>query len=796
MTTPLQPAERRLRALLWAHAALSVAFAAGYVVGGDTQTLGFIPNSVAKDGLFAILSVLGAADVRRRGWAAPVLAGAYAALILGEAITLLHGGAPAQDVLGVHVSGTVALLAWMAVDIVLAGWLLAWWLAAERARIGLRYLNPVAFHGLSTLADVLIEGADEKVPPADIARNVDAYFAELRAAGKARVHLALTVLGLLPPWLPLPLRGPDGRKRFLQRNFIDDVAERRLPAPVRPLVQALVRTASQMTYLGYYGDKRSWPSIGYVPFVEREGGREPVEADHPFGRLQTLATPPRTRYDTVIVGSGAAGSILAYRFAERGKRVLLLERGPHADPREFTGDEVSQYLKLYNEGALQLATDFRLQVLQGMCVGGGTTVNNGVCLDPPGPVLDDWAQRGIDRAGLERAVREVREWLRVQPIAAHTVSAGAQRFADGVAALGLPGTIKRVDANLLDSCLGCGYCNIGCAYGKRQSMLDRILPAAQRLSGEVDVLPDFRALELTREGDRVTGVLGEHAGRNRCSVRGDEVIVAAGALGSSWLLQRSGIGGDRAGAALHFNINSPLTADFPEPVDTFAGLQMTHAYEPPGDEPAYVLETWFNPPATQSLAMPGWFGRHYRNMLRYRHMVAGGALVGTTRPGRVTATRQGPQVRYTPSHADLGRVVEGIKLIGNIYLAAGAERVMPATFAWREYSSRSALDDLDTLVRDNTDLLLTTAHPQGGNAIGEPGQGGVVGPDFRVHGFANLYLCDASAFPSSVGVNPQLTVMALAQHAAHTILGPAPGAPRQWTAPEHLTGPPEPTPAG
>jgi choline dehydrogenase-like flavoprotein len=187
--------------------------------------------------------------------------------------------------------------------------------------------------------------------------------------------------------------------------------------------------------------------------------------------------------------------------------------------------------------------------------------------------------------------------------------------------------------------------------------------------------------------------------------------------------------------------------------------------------------------------MPGWFERHYANMLRYRHMASGGALVGTTRGGRVRPGRDGPIVDYTPSPEDLGRVVDGIKLIGRIFLAAGAERVMPATFAWREYRSGSALDDLDSLVRENADLMLTSAHPQGGNPIGEPGEGGIAGPDFRVHGFANLYLCDASAFPSSVGVNPQLTVMALAQLAAEKILGRASPDVRQWAPPQHLTAP-------
>src|ERR687886_2393734 len=109
---PLTPEERRLRGLLWAHAGVSLAFALAYVVTGDTASLGFIPNSLAKDGLFAVLSVLGAADVRRRAWTAPVLALAYVFLVTGQAAAIVHGGAPDQDVLGiVQVSGTVALLA-------------------------------------------------------------------------------------------------------------------------------------------------------------------------------------------------------------------------------------------------------------------------------------------------------------------------------------------------------------------------------------------------------------------------------------------------------------------------------------------------------------------------------------------------------------------------------------------------------------------------------------------------------------------------------------------------------------
>jgi choline dehydrogenase-like flavoprotein len=329
-----------------------------------------------------------------------------------------------------------------------------------------------------------------------------------------------------------------------------------------------------------------------------------------------------------------------------------------------------------------------------------------------------------------------------------------------------------VEANIAPDCLGCGYCNMGCPFGKKHSMLDTVLPWAQRDHGErLQVLPGFRAERVIHEGGRAVGVLGRHEGGEPVTLAADKVVVAAGAVGSSWLLQRSGIAQGRAGQALFFNVNSPLTADFPDPVRTYAGLQMSHAYLPdgPGREQPYVLETWFNPPATQALAMPGWFSDHYENMRRYAHMVCGGVLVGTTTPASVTADRDEPEIVYTPSREDLRRVVEGLKLMGRIFFAAGATRILPATYAWHEMRTEAALDELDVYVRDNADLLLTTAHPQGGNPIGDPADGGVVGADFRVHGFANLWVADASVFPSSVGVNPQLTVMALARCAADAI---------------------------
>jgi choline dehydrogenase-like flavoprotein len=761
--------ERRLRVLLIVHAVWSALLALNYIFSGDTEWFGSLPNSFAKDVLFVALSAIGAADVRRRGWAALVIAAGYVALVLGQIATLVRGGTDAVDmpVIG-EVSGTAALVGWMVIDIALAALFVAWWVSAVRARHKLRYLHPIGFLALASLAEVLVQGDVEAIPPEKIACNVDDYLASLQAKAKGRVQLALIVLALWPMLTlrpPLPVLSPEARKSFLKRRFVEDIGGRRVFKPLRPLLQIMIRNASQMAYLGYYGDPDSWPSIKYTRYQDRKpDGRPPQPSDALAPPPLQTVTVPGNRYDTVVVGSGAAGGILAHHFAATGRRVLVIERGPHMDPRDFTDDEVVQYLRLYNEGALQLSTSFSLQVLQGMCVGGGTTINNALCLDPPAEVLEQWRASGVDPEELQNAIRCVREWLGVHEIRENTTTRAAKRFGEAVEALELPGRLEVMSANISAACRGTGYCNIGCAYGAKVTTLDAVLPWAQQKHG-LDVLADVEVERIVAGNGRARAVQGRHTSGEEVTVAADEIVVAAGPIGSSWLLQRSGLGGDAVGEGLHFNINSPLTADFPEVMNSFAGIQMSHAYVSDGGAPRYLVETWFNPPATQALAMPGWFDVHFENMLRYRHMACGGVLVGTTTPGRVKPSRSGPLIEYSESKRDRASVVAGLQTAGRIFMKAGATRVMPATFAYREYRTPASLDQLPDHIRESGDLLLTSAHPQGGNAIGK-----VVDESFRVHGFENLYLCDASVFPTSVHVNPQLTVMGMAQYAARRIL--------------------------
>ena len=91
---------------------------------------------------------------------------------------------------------------------------------------------------------------------------------------------------------------------------------------------------------------------------------------------------------------------------------------------------------------------------------------------------------------------------------------------------------------------------------------------------------------------------------------------------------------------------------------------------------------------------------------------------------------------------------------------------MPSTFRFHAFTDESELDQLDDYVKNSSYLSIGTGHPQGGNAISRDRRKGVVDETFRVHGFDNLFVCDASVFPTATTVNPQLTVMALANYAA------------------------------
>jgi choline dehydrogenase-like flavoprotein len=468
------------------------------------------------------------------------------------------------------------------------------------------------------------------------------------------------------------------------------------------------------------------------------------------------------RRDAVVIGSGAGGSVMAFELARRGLDVTVVEAGTRWDPTTFEHDELAMFVRAYKHSGLQTTKDHDSLIVQGFTVGGSTVINNAIFLRADlDRVLPDWKAAGapVERKPLEDAYAELEHALHVERMPAGLANAGAKVFLDGCTATGIPGELLSHNRN---TCIGCGWCNYGCRYNRKTSMLVTYIPWAEARGAQV--LDRCRDVEVVANGHRATGVRFNRDGREQV-IEADRVVVSAGAIGSSGVLLRSGIDVDgRVGHGLHVLGGLFVTAEMEEPVDGFDGIGLcgiAHA----GRE--IVIESYFAPPLVFSLRLGGWFGSHFDRMLRYRHFVDGGAMVGTEPTGVVKLDKkQQVQIEFAFSQDDLKRLVAGTKTLARIYLGGGALRVFPSSYELLEITGEEDLHLLDERIQHPDDLSLGSAHPQGGNKMSEDPSQGVVGMDFRVHGYENLFVADASVFPTNIWANCQATVMAMSHHAA------------------------------
>ncbi len=475
---------------------------------------------------------------------------------------------------------------------------------------------------------------------------------------------------------------------------------------------------------------------------------------------------PREDVDVVIVGAGPGGASAARVLSQAGLDVLMLEDGPARSRFRSAWGNAARYH--YQEDYLMVAEGpVPLPVAAGRGVGGGSLVNSAICFRSPRHVLEHWADLLDDARFAPDAMAEVYAEIeaRIEVVPVGEAIAGENNLLveRGVRKLGLEGGLLRRNA---PDCIGCGICNIGCPTGGKFSVDKNLILDARRLGARVQA--DCRVQEVLVEGGRAVGVVGRlrhpdtRAEGPTLEVRAKAVVLCAGAIGTPRLLHSCGVA-DRlgpVGETLHLHPGSGVLGLCDFPVHMWRGATQG-AYVHDRANPK-VLPHTFNAPPEVFIAQSGAVGAEAKKMLsELNHLCGLGVMVSDDGVGSVRAMKSGrAKIKYTWNPKDLQILKDGMVLSGRVLLAGGAREV----FALRHQAGRHTDAESLQAEMDRTelaDLTLYASHPMGTSPMGPDPETSVVDRTGRAHRMEGLYMADAGVFPSSLGVNPQLTTMTL-----------------------------------
>ena len=478
--------------------------------------------------------------------------------------------------------------------------------------------------------------------------------------------------------------------------------------------------------------------------------------------------------DVVILGSGAGGAAAAYELACRGLAVVIIEEGQYYDRSHFTGKLTEVIPKLYRSWGATVATgNAIIPVPVGCNVGGTTTINSGTCMRTPSSVLQRWREQGLE-AFTEQAMAPwfegVERMLSVQQATTETVGPIGDLIDRGAAANGF--LQRQPLMRNAQGCDGQGLCQFGCPTDAKQSTNVSYIPRA--LERGAFLFSGFRAERLQRQGNRITGVIarGQNAdGRPiTLSLTCQQTIVAMGSLFTPLFLRQQGVRNPHLGRHLTLHPAGVVNALFPDR-DLANSRSIPQGYGVSDwEEQGLMFEGGTIPLAGHSLLNPLVGQDWVRFTEDYPHTAYFGFMIRDTSEGRVRrGPRRGlPLIRYHMNRQDFALFKRGIHALACWYLDAGAEQVLiPGLNRIVRIHNRTELERFLRSPLKPTDFLISAYHPLGTARIAASPRDGVCDSRHRVFGYPGLSVMDGASVPSSLGANPQVTIMAMASRAAN-----------------------------
>ncbi|HEX7244189.1 MAG TPA: GMC family oxidoreductase [Solirubrobacterales bacterium] len=488
------------------------------------------------------------------------------------------------------------------------------------------------------------------------------------------------------------------------------------------------------------------------------------EPSNPDGALDLTPVeewPTRTSCDAIVIGSGAGGAFAARALARAGQETVVVEEGERwTVDRIRSSHPLDRFASIYRDGGTTMALGYPPIALPlGRAVGGTTVINSGTCYRPPAPVARSWYEdHGLAHAEPELLgprVADVEATIGVAPAPMEVLGRNGELSLRGAEALGWEAAPLRRNA---PGCRGACQCAIGCPNNAKNGVHLNALP--QACAAGARIVSGLHVREVLVEGGRAAGIAGRRPDGSEVRISAPLVVVAAGAIPTPPLLRRSGLGRHpRLGRNLSIHPAIGITASFEEEVTPWRGVMQSVGIEELHEREGILLEATSTPPGMGAVSAPG-YGTHLLNRLdRAANTATLGAMIADAPSGRVFGAR-GPIVAYRLAKPDERRLARAVAAMVRVMLAAGASDVElggGAPTVRSEPEIEAAIERLD--VRR---LRLAGFHPSGTAAAGSDPARHPVDPDGRLRGVDGVWVADGSVLPSCPGVNPQVSIMAVA----------------------------------
>ena len=481
--------------------------------------------------------------------------------------------------------------------------------------------------------------------------------------------------------------------------------------------------------------------------------------------------------DVCIVGSGAGGGTAAGVLAAAGLDVAVLEAGGHYDDADFDGAQYTGFGRLYWQGGGAATVDHSVGLLAGACLGGGTVINYTTSFRTPDDIRSEWAAAGVPWFTSDEYTRSLDAvCARLQVNSMHNrVSAREQVVERGLRALGwhvaaMPRNVVGCDQDKI-----CGYCGFGCSIGAKQSTTKTWLADAHAAGARI--LVGTRAERVLIKGSTAHGVEAYTREGHAVTVRARAVILSAGAIQTPALLLRSGLRNIHIGRNLHLHPVTVVWGVMDEEIRPWEGtLQAIYSDQHRNLSGNFGVkyETTALHPCLYSAFLPWRDPMQHRELLAALPRLVGiGILLRDRDAGFVQLDAQGePVVRYALSRFDREHMRAGLAGAAQILETAGARRIFSSQTKWVAYEPGRA-GNLQQFCRDADACgwsagrcVYYSFHLMGSARLGGSPKTSATNPDGETWEARNLYVMDGSSFPCSSGVNPMISIEAIAHRNA------------------------------